>query len=36
MSPHLASSELVKFHEEAQQVAHAINVDNVVLSDLSG
>jgi signal transduction histidine kinase len=35
-SPLLASSDLANFYEEAQQVLHAINIDNVVLSDLNG
>jgi len=36
MSPHLASGDLAKFYGDARQLAEALNVDNVVLSDLDG
>ena len=36
MSPYLATKDFAKFYEEAQQATHAINVDNIVLSDISG
>jgi len=35
-SPYLASGDVARFYEEAQRVAHAINVDNIVLSELDG
>jgi signal transduction histidine kinase len=35
-SPYLASGDLARFYDEAQRVVRAINVDNIVLSDLSG
>jgi signal transduction histidine kinase len=35
-SPYLASGDVTSFYEEAQRVAHAINVDNIVLSELDG
>ena len=30
MSPYLAAKDFAKFYDEAQQAAHAINVDNIV------
>ena len=36
MSPHLATNDFAKFYDEAQQAARAMNVDNIVLSDISG
>ena len=36
MSPHLASGDLAKFYGDARKLVEALNVDNVVLSDLDG
>ena len=36
MSPHLASRDLAKFYGDARKLVEALNVDNVVLSDLDG
>jgi signal transduction histidine kinase len=36
MSPYLAAEDFARFYGEAQQAALAINVDNVVLSDVNG
>ena len=36
MSPHLASGDLAKFYGDARKLLEALNVDNVVLSDLDG
>ena len=36
MSPHLASGDLTKFYGDARKLVEALNVDNVVLSDLDG
>ena len=36
MSPYLAAGDFAKFYDEAQQAARAINVDNIVLSDVNG
>ena len=35
-SPYLATGDLARFFDEAQQVVTAINVDNIVLSDVTG
>src|SRR5258707_8000272 len=35
-SPYLASGDFARFYGEALQLVHDINVDNVVLSDISG
>ncbi|HXZ21271.1 MAG TPA: cache domain-containing protein [Pseudolabrys sp.] len=35
-SPHLASRDLTKFYDEAQQVVRAINVNNILLTDKNG
>ena len=35
-SPQLASGDLAKFYDEARQMVAAINIDNIVLSDMSG
>jgi signal transduction histidine kinase len=36
ISPHLASGDLTGFYGEAQQLVHALNIDNIVLSDVNG
>ena len=36
MSPYLASGDLERFYGEARQLVRAINIDNIVLSDVSG
>ena len=36
MSPYLAAGDFARFYDEAQQAARAINVDNIVLSDVNG
>ncbi|MGB8105782.1 MAG: hypothetical protein WCF47_16080, partial [Pseudolabrys sp.] len=36
MSPHLTSGDLAKFYGDARKLVEALNVDNVVLSDLDG
>ncbi len=36
ISPHLASGDLTGFYGEAQQLVHALNIDNIVLSDMNG
>src|SRR5215510_3590375 len=35
-SPHLVSGDLASFHGAAQQVVRALNIDNIVLSDVGG
>ncbi len=35
-SPYLATGDLKRFYEEAQRVVRAIDIDNVVLSDVNG
>ncbi len=35
-SPHLASGDLARFHEEARQALNDFNGDNIVLADTSG
>jgi signal transduction histidine kinase len=35
-SPYLASGDLARFYDEAQRMVPALNVDNIVLSDLVG
>lgn len=36
MSPHLASGDLARFYDEAQQVLRATKGDNVILTDVDG
>jgi signal transduction histidine kinase len=36
MSPYLASDDLARFYDEAQQLMHTISADNIVLSDVDG
>jgi hypothetical protein len=36
LSAHLASGDLAKFHQQAQEAARATNVNNIVLTDPSG
>ena len=35
-SPQLSSDDLARFYDEAQQTVHALNIDNIVLSDAQG
>jgi signal transduction histidine kinase len=36
MSPYLASGDLARFYEEAQQVLNTVDGDNIVLADING